>query len=401
MHIKSILLIITGSVAAYKSLELIRNFRKDGVEVDAIITKGGQQFITPLAVSSLTSRETYTDLFSLKDEVEMGHIQLSRKADAILVAPATADIIAKMVSGQCDDLATTSLLATNKPVFVAPAMNYKMWEHPATQRNIAQLKADGITVIEPAKGEMACGEHGVGRLAELGDIQSHFNNSSATTLPALKNLKVVVTAGPTYEPIDPVRFLGNRSSGKQGVAIAKSLADAGAEVHLILGPSQESVPANIKLTNVGTAEEMFDAVKAVKQPDIAICTAAVADWKVAMSGNKIKKSGGSPPPLILEENPDILKYLSQEASPRPSLVVGFAAETQDLEGNAQAKFKRKGCDWLLANDVSSGKVFGKDKNHVTFYPEGENWHGTKQSIAEKLTAQICEYFESNKKQESA
>lgn len=401
MHIKSILLIITGSVAAYKSLELIRNFRKDGVEVDAIITKGGQQFITPLAVSSLTSRETYTDLFSLKDEVEMGHIQLSRKADAILVAPATADIIAKMVSGQCDDLATTSLLATNKPVFVAPAMNYKMWEHPATQRNIAQLKADGITVIEPAKGAMACGEHGVGRLAELGDIQSHFNNSSATTLPALKNLKVVVTAGPTYEPIDPVRFLGNRSSGKQGVAIAKSLADAGAEVHLILGPSQESVPANIKLTNVGTAEEMFDAVKAVKQPDIAICTAAVADWKVAMSGNKIKKSGGSPPPLILEENPDILKYLSQEASPRPSLVVGFAAETQDLEGNAQAKFKRKGCDWLLANDVSSGKVFGKDKNHVTFYPDGESWHGTKQSIAEKLTAQICEYFESNKKQESA
>lgn len=400
MQINSLLLIITGSVAAYKSLELIRALRKNNVEVDVILTKGAQEFITPLAVSSLTGRETYTDLFSLKDEVEMGHIQLSRKADVILVAPATADIIAKMATGQCDDLATTTLLATDKPVFVAPAMNHKMWEHAATQRNVKQLKKDGIILIEPVEGEMACGEYGVGRFAELDDILVRFQSSQNFQDKSLQGYKALVTAGPTHEPIDPVRFLGNRSSGKQGIAIAKSLADAGAEVHLVLGPTEQAAPANVKVINVMTADEMMAAVKKIKA-DIAICAAAVADWKVAGNRQKIKKSEAGTPSLTLQENPDILKWLSQEASPRPSLVIGFAAETENLKKNAKAKLKRKGCDWLLANDVSEGKVFGKDKNHVNFLPQDENWHGTKQSIAERLTVKIIQHFKNNKKKESA
>ena len=402
MDIKSILIIISGSVAAYKSLELIRNFKKSGVAVDVILTKGAQEFITPLVVSSLTGNETFTDLFSLKDEVEMGHIQLSRKADAILVAPATADIIANMATGQCNDLATTTLLATDKPVFVAPAMNHKMWEHAATQRNIVQLQKDGVTIIQPSEGEMACGEYGVGRFAELTDIQSYFESSKTFESKPLQGFKAVITAGPTHEPVDPVRFLGNRSSGKQGIAIASSLADAGADVHLVLGPTHLTTPSNVKTVNVMTADEMYHAVKNVKGADIAICAAAVADWKVISAENKIKKSAdNTPPALMLEENKDILKWLSQEVVPRPSLVVGFAAETENLDANAEAKLKRKACNWLLANDVSEGKVFGKDKNQIHFLPEGESWHGTKKDIASRLTGKIIDYFEKNKKKESA
>ncbi|MDG1287625.1 MAG: bifunctional phosphopantothenoylcysteine decarboxylase/phosphopantothenate--cysteine ligase CoaBC [Rickettsiales bacterium] len=400
MAINSILLIISGSVAAYKSLELIRLFRKSGVTVDAILTKGGQEFITPLAVSSLSGNETYTDLFSLKDEVEMGHIQLSRKADAILVAPASADIIAKMATGQCNDLATTTLLATDKPVYIAPAMNHRMWENAATQRNIVQLQADGITLIEPTAGEMACGEHGMGRFAELETILSAATGGKTQSL-ALRNKKVLVTAGPTHEPIDPVRYLGNRSSGKQGIAIAEALAAQGAEVHLVLGPTHEKPSHTITTYPVQTAQEMFDQCQNLLPADIAICTAAVADWKVEGSNHKIKKKSGESPNISLSENPDILKWLSQEATQRPELVIGFAAETESLEANANAKLAKKGCDWLLANDVSEGKVFGKDKTQILLLPEDENWHGSKREIALKLVDKITNHFNQSKKQESA
>ena len=403
MHIRSILLIISGSVAAYKSLELIRAFRKKGVEVDAILTKGGQQFITPLAVSSLTGNETFTDLFSLKDEVEMGHIQLSRKADAILVAPASADILAKMATGLCNDLATTALLATNKPVFIAPAMNHKMWSHPATQRNVAQLQADGITLIPPTNGEMACGETGEGRFAEVETIIEKIQQpTAAIQSSALQNRKILVTAGPTHEPIDPVRFLGNHSSGKQGIAIAKALADAGAQVELVLGPTAETPPSNVTTHRVMTAQQMLEKCQSLQPVNVAICTAAVADWKVERSTQKIKKQAGAPTPsLQLSENPDILKWLSQQATPRAELVVGFAAETETLNKNAQAKFERKGCDWLLANDVSNGNIFGKDNTQILLLPQQQKWQGTKTQIAENLTAEIIKHFEQTSQKESA
>ncbi len=402
MAINSILLIISGSVAAYKSLELIRLFRKSGIQVDAILTKGGQEFVTPLSVSSLSGRETYTDLFSLKDEVEMGHIQLSRKADAILVAPASADIIAKMTTGQCTDLATTALLATDKPVFIAPAMNHRMWEHPATQRNIEQLRADGITLIEPTEGEMACGEYGVGRMAELETVFSTVAGSEVPLSLSLRNKKVLITAGPTHEPIDPVRFIGNRSSGKQGIAIAEALAAQGAKVHLVLGPVNAEPSGNIKVYPVQTAEEMFEQCQSLLPADIAICTAAVADWKVEGSKQKIKKQKGeAAPALHLSENPDILKWLSQETTQRPELVIGFAAETESLEEHAKAKLAKKRCDWLLANDVSEGKVFGQDQNQILFLPEGEDWHGSKEEVATKLVEKITNHFTQQTKKESA
>lgn len=391
MAINSLLLIITGSVAAYKSLELIRQLRKQAVEVDVILTQAAQQFITPLMVSSLTGRETYSELFSLKDEVEMGHIQLSRKADAILVAPATADIIAKMAVGQCDDLATTALLATNKPVYVAPAMNHRMWSHAATQRNITQLLSDGITIIEPTEGEMACGEYGVGRVAEYDKILQVLQAISAAQ--NLRGKSILVTAGPTHEPIDPVRFIGNYSSGKQGIAIANALAERGAKVTLILGPTAENPPLSVSTVNVSTAQEMFEACKEALPVDSAICAAAVADWQVDESAQKLKKRGNnSPPQLVLKENTDILQYLSQLQKDRPRLVIGFAAETENLLKNANAKLQRKGCDWLLANDVGEGAVFGADHNHVHFLPAGKEWQGSKTIIAEKLADEIEAYF---------
>lgn len=390
---RSLLLIISGSIAAYKSLELIRLLRKSGVEVDVILTQGGAEFITPLAVSSLTGRKTYTDLFSLTDEVEMGHIQLSRKNDAILVAPASADILAKMAAGMAGDLATTALLATDKPVFVAPAMNAKMWTHPATQRNLAQLKADGITVLMPESGDLACGEVGDGRMMEPEAILKSVLRSRKPVRLQGTGFRVLVTAGPTHEPIDPVRYIGNHSSGKQGIAIAEALAAEGAEVHLVLGPTSEISPANVTTHRVTTAKEMLDACGQIMPVDVAICTAAVADWGIAKPAAQKMKKQGKTPTLTLTENPDILATIAHCPKNRPKLVIGFAAETENMEKNASAKLARKGCDWLLANDVSGGKVFGGDTNEILFLNgkgKTERWTGSKTEIAGKLTHKILQ-----------
>lgn len=390
---RSILLIITGSVASYKSLELIRLLKAEGVDVHAILTKGGAKFITPLAVSSLTGTKTYDDLFSLTDEVEMGHIELSRIADVVLVAPASADIMAKMAAGICDDLATTALLATNKPVVIAPAMNHKMWSHPATQRNLAQLKKDGIAVIDPTEGSMACGEVGVGRLAEPADIIGALKKKAASG--PLMGKKAVVTSGPTYEPIDPVRFLGNRSSGKQGHAIAAALANAGADVTLISGPVDIATPAHVTLVQVESGSEMLRAVQAALPADIFVGAAAVADWRATnISGQKIKKN----PKLDLLRldfipTDDILATVAQDAQ-RPALVVGFAAETENVRVAAKAKRMAKGADWILANDVSQD-VFGADENEVTLITaDGEDaWtRMSKTQVAETLVERIADHF---------
>lgn len=391
---RSILLIISGSVAAYKSLELIRLCKTAGIEVDVILTKGGAEFITPLAVSSLTGRKCYTELFDLTDEVEMGHIQLSRKADAIIVAPASADILAKMAAGMANDLATTALLATNKPVIVAPAMNVQMWNHPATQRNLKQLQADGITILQPESGELACGEIGAGRMMEPAAILARIQNLESG-IKKLKGKRILITAGPTHEPIDPVRYIGNHSSGKQGIAIAAALANYGADVHLVLGPTAEAPAANMKTIRVTTAQEMLTACEKTLPVDVAICAAAVADWAVAKPATqKMKKrDSGEAPKLSLTQNPDILATLSHRKKHRPKLVIGFAAETENLEKNARAKLAKKGCDWLLANDVSSDKVFGKDNNEIMFFSgskKPEKWQGSKQEIAEKLATKIME-----------
>ncbi len=403
---KSLLLIISGSIAAYKSLELLRLLKTSGVELDVILTRGGAEFITPLAVSSLSGHKTYTDLFSLTDEVEMGHIQLSRKHNAILVAPASADLLAKMAAGLADDLATTTLLATNKPVIVAPAMNAQMWAHPATQRNLKQLKQDGIQILMPGSGELACGEVGAGRMMEPAEIMRHLSASlSSGQLRDTKqrglqrnqgkaSLRILVTAGPTHEPIDPVRYIGNHSSGKQGIAIASALAARGAEVHLVLGPTSEIPPANVHTHRVTTAQEMFDTCSTLMPVDVAICTAAVADWGIKPASRKLKKrAGGETPQLKLTENPDILAMISHRSKNRPKLVIGFAAETDNLEKHAREKLAKKGCDWLLANDVSGGKVFGAESNQVLFLSgkgKAESWKGTKTEIAGKLADKILE-----------
>ena len=395
--IQSILLIITGSISAYKSLGLIRRMRSYGIEVDVVLTNGGAEFITPLSVSSLTERETYTDLFSLKDEVEMGHIQLSRKNDLVLVAPASADIVRKMATGAADDLASTLLLATDKPALVAPAMNHKMWEHPATQRNVTQLIADGVEIISPEAGELACGEVGIGRMASEETILQHIFARSRMDGP-LAGYSALVTSGPTYEPIDPVRFVGNRSSGKQGHAIAEALAYAGADVTLISGPTQEPDPAFCHIHKVETAEQMMRACEKAMPADIAICAAAVADWRPDASyEKKLKKSeleGRDIPPLRFIENPDIL-YAVGQSEQRPRLVVGFAAETNELLENAEAKRQRKGCDWIVANDVSGSRTFGADENTVHLISEAgtESWPTlTKTQVAEKLTEKITSHI---------
>ncbi len=391
---RSLLLIISGSVAAYKSLEFIRLAREQGIEVTAILTKGGAKFITPLAVSSLTGRKTYDDLFSLTDEVEMGHIELSRSADAILVAPASADLLAKMAQGAADDLATTALLATNKPVFVAPAMNHKMWSHPATQRNIAQLKADGVTIIDPTEGAMACGEFGVGRLAEPADILKALGSKTNSKRGALAGKRAIVTSGPTHEPIDPVRYIANRSSGKQGHAIAAALAAAGADVTLIAGPTRLSAPHGVTHIPVTTAQEMSEAVLHALPADIAVCAAAVSDWHVAhIASQKIKKTAAhSTPRLTLVENPDILAQLSRHKTKRPKLVIGFAAETHDVLKYARDKRNKKGCDWMVANDVSGGQAFDRDDNSVTLITansEDTFVRMSKQAIATQLVERIA------------
>lgn len=393
---KSILLVISGGIAAYKSLELIRLLRKSGAHVRCIITKGGEQFVTPLSVSALCEEQAYTDLFSLKDETEMGHIRLSREADLIVVAPASANIIAQMAHGLAADLATTTLLAADKPVLVAPAMNHKMWDNPATQDNLKTLQARGIQIIDPVEGDMACGEYGIGRMAEPVDILAAINAFFFSA--PLKGLKALVTSGPTHEPLDPVRFIGNRSSGKQGHAIAAALKTAGADVTLITGPVILPDPAGVNTIHVETAREMLAAAENTLPADIAVCAAAVADWAPAeQQDHKIKKRGDETPPAIaLRENPDILKTLAHHKN-RPALVIGFAAETQNLGENAKTKLESKNCDWLLANLVGQPgkKVFGENQNHVYRITTSgmDDWHPmSKPAIATKLAEEIAKHF---------
>lgn len=413
---KSVLLVITGSIASYKSLELIRLMRAEGIAVTAILSKGGSEFITPLAVSSLTGTKTYTDLFSLTDEIEMGHIQLSRVADIVLVAPASANILAKMAVGMSDDLATTALLATNKPVIIVPAMNHKMWSHPAIQRNIAQLVKDGVQLIAPTMGDMACGEVGIGRMAEPSAIIEFLRRQSSTTnrqkkensgdwrlvaSDSLKGRRAIVTSGPTVEAIDPVRYLGNRSSGKQGHAIAQALADAGAEVTLISGSVAIPDPKGIQhIIHTGNAEAMLEAVKDALPADIFVGAAAVADWRLAKPSKQKLKKKSSEKTLTLELVPtvDILAEVGKSKR-RPKLVIGFAAETEKLLEHARAKRRAKKCDWLIANEVKAGRVFGADDNTVTLITNAaeEHWPlASKQVIAERLVTKIAEHFESSK-----
>lgn len=362
---KSILLLITGGIAAYKALLLIRLLKARGIGVKVVMTKAAHEFITPLSVASLTGEKVYTDLFSLTDEVEMGHIELSRAADLVVVAPATANIIAKMAAGLCDDLASTTLLATNKPVLIAPSMNVKMWEHAATRRNIAQLLQDGVTLIAPTEGEMACGEFGFGRMAEPEVILAAIEK--ALTPQVLAGKHVVITAGGTREAIDPVRYISNHSSGKQGYAIAKAAYLAGANVTLISGEVALTPPFGVKMVKVTSADEMGQAVFAALPADIAICAAAVADFAVAnVATQKIKKQAGALPTITFRENIDILKTLSHHIL-RPALVIGFAAETENVIENAKAKLAKKGCDMIVANDVAPASgTFGGDENAVSF-----------------------------------
>ncbi len=416
-----ILLIVGGGIAAYKSIELVRLLRKSGHVVRCVLTRAGGQFVTPLTLATLSENKVYTDLFDLKDEVEMGHIQLSREADLVVVAPATADLLAKMTAGIADDLATTLLLATDKPVLAAPAMNVRMWLHPATQRNVATLRGDGVTVMTPDEGEMACGEFGPGRLPEaqaifaaigaalqspsrlregLGVGQSASGRGGLDAQPdfapanhrALHGRRILITAGPTHEPIDPVRYLANRSSGKQGFAIAAAAAEAGAEVLLIAGPVPLETPPGVVRVDVETAREMADAVKAALPADAAIMVAAVADWRAAdPAAQKIKKVGGKVAPLALAENPDILAGLAIDAR-RPVLLIGFAAETNDVVAHAKAKLARKGCDWIVANDVAADPM-GGDSNRVHILSENgvDSWDRlSKQAVARKLMEKIAD-----------
>lgn len=400
---RRILLVIAGGIAAYKSLDLIRRLRERGARVRCILTQAATEFVTPLAVSALTEDTVYRELFSLTDESEMGHIRLSRDADLLVVAPATANILARMAAGLADDLATTALLATDKPVLVAPAMNVRMWDHPATQDNLALLQRRGVRVIGPNPGEMACGEYGPGRMSEpleiVAAVEAYFAEFDRFgTGGPLHDRHVIVTSGPTHEPIDPVRYIANRSSGKQGHAIAAALRQAGARVTLVSGPTHEPAPHGVTVVPIETADEMLAACRAALPADAAICAAAVADWRVAApSGHKIKKGAGGPPALALAENPDILATLSAPGPDRPALVVGFAAETEDVIAHAQAKLARKGCDWILANDVSPGtQAFGGDSNilHLITADRTETWPRlSKADIGTRLAGAIARHFE--------
>ncbi len=395
MSDKRVLLIIGGGIAAYKSLELIRLLAKANVATRAILTKAGAEFVTPLSVGALSGDRVYRDLFDLTDEAEMGHIELSRSADLVVVAPATADLMAKAANGLANDLASTALLATDKPVLMAPAMNLRMWEHPATQRNLARLQADGAHFVGPDAGEMACGEFGPGRMAEPEAIVHAILAllGDGPREKVLRGKRALVTAGPTIEAIDPVRFLSNRSSGKQGYSIAAALAELGAEVTLVSGPTNLSAPAGVKLIGVESAREMLAACEAALPADIAICVAAVADWRPGeAAGEKIKKDKSGISAIALQENPDILATLSKPGKQRPKLVIGFAAETNDVEAHARAKIAKKGCDWIVANDVS-GDVMGGDENQVLLIAKGrtEAWPlMAKQAVARKLAAAIAE-----------
>lgn len=386
---KRVLLIVGGGIAAYKACELVRLLRKADHAVRCVLTGGGGHFVTPMTLAALSEDKVYTTLWDLKDEAEMGHIQLSREADLIVVAPATADLLARMAAGVADDLATTVLLATDKPVLVAPAMNVRMWEHPATRRNVARLKEDGVHFIGPDHGTMACGEYGAGRLAEPDQIAAAIHALGAATSSVLADRHVLVTAGPTHEPIDPVRYLANRSSGKQGFAIAAAAAQAGARVTLVAGPVALPTPAGVTRVDVETALEMAEAVHAALPADVAIMVAAVADWRVAAAGQKLKKDDETPA-LTLTENPDILATVSQ-ATERPRLVIGFAAETEHVVEHAVTKRARKGCDWIVANDVS-GDVLGGARNavHLVTADGVESWADMpKDEVARRLIARAA------------
>lgn len=390
---KRILLIIGGGIAAYKALELIRLLRKDGAAVTPVMTKAAGEFVTPLSVSALAGEKVYTHLFDLTDEAEMGHIQLSRVADLIVVAPATADLIARMAQGRADDLASTLLLATDTPVLVAPAMNVRMWHHPATQRNLATILSDGARLVGPEEGDMACGEYGLGRLAEPADILAAVR--AMLSSGPLSGRHIIVTSGPTHEPIDPVRYIANRSSGAQGTAIAAALRDLGAKVSFITGPATVPPPDGVDIIRVETAAAMAAAVSAALPADAAVMAAAVADWRVANASNrKMKKdAAGTPPALSFAENPDILRDLSA-APRRPRLVVGFAAETDHVIDHAQAKLAKKGCDWIVANDVSPATgIMGGAENAVTILSRdgAEEWPRLpKAEVARRLAARIAD-----------
>ena len=405
MQGKRILLIVGGGIAAYKSVELVSRLKERGASLRAILTKGGAEFVTPLSLSVVTEEKAFIDLFDLKDEAEIGHIHLSREADLVVVAPATADLLAKMAHGLADDLATAVLLATDKQVLAAPAMNLRMWEHPATRRNMATLRADGIAFVGPEEGEMACGEYGLGRMAEpeaiLAAIERFFGEKPAATPrrargTPLHGRKVLITSGPTQEPIDPVRYIANRSSGKQGHALARAAAALGADVTLVSGPVTLPDPEGVKVVRVDTAHEMLDATLAALPADIAICAAAVADWRVADEApQKLKKQpDGSAPSLKLAANPDILATVAQSGAQRPRLVVGFAAETENLIENAKGKRVRKGADWIVANDVWPGTgAMGGDRTQVHLITAAgvEDWpRMSKDEMAARLLARAAE-----------
>ncbi|NOD30829.1 bifunctional phosphopantothenoylcysteine decarboxylase/phosphopantothenate--cysteine ligase CoaBC [Ruegeria atlantica] len=390
---KRILLIIGGGIAAYKSLDLIRRLRERGADVTPVLTRAAGEFVTPLSVSALAGEKGYRDLFDLTDEAEMGHIQLSRSADLIVVAPATADLMGKMAAGLANDLASTLLMATDTPVLCAPAMNVRMWTHPATQRNLKQLQADGVRFVGPNEGDMACGEYGPGRMSEPLEIVTAVE--ARLSAGPLAGRRVLVTSGPTHEPIDPVRYIANRSSGAQGAAVARALAELGAEVTFVTGPADVPPPAGVRVVPVETAQQMSDAVDAALPVDAGIFAAAVADWRVASaSDKKLKKSRDGLPVLEFAENPDILKRVSGMGVNRPPLVVGFAAETDNVIEHATAKRLRKGCDWIVANDVSPATgIMGGSENAVILISDNgaEEWPRMgKGEVARRLAAKIAD-----------
>jgi phosphopantothenoylcysteine decarboxylase/phosphopantothenate--cysteine ligase len=393
---KRLLLIVSGGIAAYKSLELIRRVRARGGSVRCILTRAGAEFVTPLSLAALSENKVYNDLFSLTDEAEMGHIRLSREADLIVVAPASADLMAKIATGRADDLASTTLLATDTAVLLAPAMNVRMWEHPATQANLATLRARGVRTVGPNEGDMACGEFGPGRMAEpdeiLAAIESYFSAGAR-----LSGRRALVTSGPTYEAIDPVRYIANRSSGRQGHAIAQALSRLGARTTLVTGPTRLDDPAGVQVIHIESAEEMLAACRAALPVDVAVCAAAVSDWRLAKpSEQKIKKNGAAPK-LALTANPDILASLAAAGNSRPHLVIGFAAETENLIAHATAKLRKKGCDWIVANDVSPASgTFGGAENrvHVIDAAGVDTWPRlSKDDVAARLAARIADHLE--------
>ena len=394
---KRILLIVSGGIAAYKCLDAIRRLRAEGAAVRCVLSQGGARFVTPLALAALSGEKVYEDLFQLTDESEMGHIRLSREADLVLVAPASANILAKMAHGLADGLAATVLLATDKPVLAAPAMNVRMWNNAATAANLELLRQRGIHFVGPVEGDMACGEFGVGRMAEADDIVAAVGDFLRSG-GRLEGRRALVTSGPTFEAIDPVRYIANRSSGKQGHAIAAALARRGAETTLVSGPTHQPDPPGVKMVRVESARQMLAACEAALPVDAAVCAAAVADWRVAeTAARKIKKAGAPAPVLTLTENPDILSAIAKAGNRRPRLVVGFAADTDKVLDNALAKRQAKGCDWIVANDVSPGTgVMGGNANTVHLITTGgvENWpRMSKPAVAERLTERISELLE--------